>query len=85
MYDVSGVPQYGVTQFVTSGDWASEPEPPPTRAGYVFEGWHKEQTLVTLWEFDNDTVTQDITLYAKWSVRLVPPDDGGGTRSTGCA
>ena len=38
----------------------------PTRSGYVFAGWYKESSLTTLWNFATDTVTTNITLYAKW-------------------
>jgi uncharacterized repeat protein (TIGR02543 family) len=39
----------------------------PTKSGYVFGGWYKEPELINEWGFDNDTVTEDITLYAKWT------------------
>lgn len=39
---------------------------PPTRSGYSFQGWYKELACTTAWDFDNDIVTEDITLYAKW-------------------
>jgi len=31
-----------------------------------FRGWYKEATLQTLWDFSVDTVSNSITLYAKW-------------------
>ena len=40
----------------------------PTRTGYTFGGWYKEAGLVNPWDFASDTVTTDITLYAKWVV-----------------
>lgn len=39
----------------------------PTKLGFVFDGWYKEAGLVNLWDFANDTVTTDVTLYAKWN------------------
>ncbi|MDD3997868.1 MAG: InlB B-repeat-containing protein [Sphaerochaetaceae bacterium] len=39
------------------------PPADPTRANSTFEGWYKESTLDTAWDFDTDTVSQDITLY----------------------
>ena len=39
----------------------------PTRSGYTFGGWYKESGCTTAWNFDTDTVTGDITLYAKWT------------------
>jgi len=38
----------------------------PTRSGYVFDGWYKDSGLSTPWNFDNDIVINDVTLYAKW-------------------
>lgn len=40
----------------------------PTKEGYTFAGWFKETTLDNEWNFDNDVVTANITLYAKWTV-----------------
>ena len=39
----------------------------PTRTGYTFGGWYKEAACTTAWNFDTDTVTGNITLYAKWT------------------
>jgi uncharacterized repeat protein (TIGR02543 family) len=39
----------------------------PNRSGYSFDGWYKEAGLTTPWNFANDKVTQNITLYAKWT------------------
>jgi uncharacterized repeat protein (TIGR02543 family) len=44
---------------------------PPTREGYVFEGWYEEPTYINKWEFDVDIVTSNLTLYAKWRVLQV--------------
>ena len=43
----------------------------PTKTGYTFGGWYKESTCTTEWNFSSDTVTKNITLYAKWT--LEPP------------
>ena len=40
---------------------------PPTRTGYFFQGWYKESSCATAWNFSTDSVTADITLYAKWA------------------
>ncbi|GAB0169938.1 hypothetical protein LSPCS325_33750 [Lysinibacillus sp. CTST325] len=39
----------------------------PVKEGYAFEGWYKDKELTKVWDFDQDVVTKDITLYAKWS------------------
>jgi len=38
----------------------------PTLPDYTFMGWYKEAAYTNLWDFDNDAVTADVTLYAKW-------------------
>ena len=38
----------------------------PTKAGYRFAGWYKDEALTQQWRFDRDVVTEDIELYAKW-------------------
>lgn len=45
----------------------------PTRTGYVFKGWFTDDSDFTdEWDFDADTVTNDITLYAKWEEESKP-------------
>ena len=41
----------------------------PTKTGFDFAGWYKEAELVNLWNFAADTVTEDITLYARWEIK----------------
>ena len=38
----------------------------PTYEGLRFDGWYKEATCETKWDFENDAVTANTTLYAKW-------------------
>jgi uncharacterized repeat protein (TIGR02543 family) len=52
-------------QTVAENGTATEPTA-PTKAGHVFAGWYKEAPLINLWNFSTDTVTADITLFAKW-------------------
>ncbi len=45
----------------------------PTREGYDFAGWYKEDTFINAWNFETDVVpAEDITLYAKWTESEVP-------------
>lgn len=50
---------------VVSGMLINEP-PAPTKAGYTFEGWYRDADGIEGWKFAEDTVTSDVTLYAKW-------------------
>jgi|GEM_PF-6147494 len=40
----------------------------PAYTGHTFAGWYKEDTYINPWVFSSDTVTSDITLYAKWTI-----------------
>ena len=54
----------------------------PTYAGHTFGGWYTEAACTTPWVFDTDTVTSDITLYAKWTINtytLTVDTVGNGT------
>ncbi len=68
--------QYTVT-FAANGDSSVDPQQmftdsfvakpdDPTREGYNFAGWYRDADGKTAWNFGTDTVTEDITLYAKW-------------------
>ncbi|WGK70422.1 InlB B-repeat-containing protein [Candidatus Haliotispira prima] len=52
-------------QTIASGEKSEKPTD-PAKAGFVFGGWHKEQTLTTLFNFTQETITGNLTLYAKW-------------------
>ncbi|KAK3582276.1 hypothetical protein CHS0354_023815 [Potamilus streckersoni] len=54
---------------VTSGNKATKPTD-PTRANYSFAGWYKETELTTAFNFDTETITANITLYAKWAIAV---------------
>jgi len=57
-------------QTVSSGGKVTEPAA-MTKSGYNFGGWYKEAAFINLWNFAIDTVTGNITLYAKWDPPLV--------------
>ncbi len=41
----------------------------PVKEGFVFEDWYQEAACENKWDFENNTVTEDITLYAKWTAQ----------------
>ncbi|WP_193726518.1 InlB B-repeat-containing protein [Paenibacillus guangzhouensis] len=51
---------------VDSGAMISEPAA-PTKAGYTFAGWYKDVAGMSAWRFGSESVTADVTLYAKWT------------------
>ncbi len=54
------------TSKVNEGLTVSKPND-PTAEGYTFGGWFKEPACTTAWDFANDTITSDTTIYAKWT------------------
>jgi len=54
------------SQTVEDGELVTEPTA-PMKAGYTFAGWYKELECINAWDFVDDMVTSDVTLYAKWA------------------
>lgn len=56
------------SQKLRYGSMVTEPEI-PIRAGYKFEGWitSLDESLAKEWNFAEDTVENDMTLYAVWT------------------
>ena len=57
--------------YVGNGGHVLEPAA-PTRSGYTFTGWYSDADLTTAWDFEADTVSGDMTLYAGWRVNSTP-------------
>ena len=53
-------------QIIKTGEHAQKPED-PTKDDYTFAGWYKDEGLTTAFDFANETINADITLYAKWT------------------
>jgi uncharacterized repeat protein (TIGR02543 family) len=53
-------------QTVVSGGTVIQPEN-PVRGGNSFNGWYTEAIGISSWNFDDDTVSKAMTLYAKWA------------------
>ena len=47
------------------GDHVAEPEP-PTREGYTFGGWYKDENFHYPWDMEENLVVEPMTLYALW-------------------
>ena len=73
--NVSNLPP---AQQVKPGSHAVEPDR-PTRKGFVFEGWYSDIELTKAFDFVNQTISENTTLYAKWA------DDYNRPPSTGIA
>ena len=53
-------------QSVDHNEKVEEPEA-PTADGYDFGGWYTDADCTNAWNFNTDVVTEDMTLYAKWT------------------
>ena len=38
----------------------------PSKDGCVFDGWYSDYAYSKKWDFENDTVSDSMTLVAKW-------------------
>ena len=54
------------SQVVDEGECLEKPDD-PTRNGYLFKGWYKDEAYTQLWDFASDKVTKAFILYARWS------------------
>ena len=80
-FDSNGGTHTPSQQTVKEGDRVAKPAD-PTSDGYDFVGWAKSTSASSaLWNFGTETVTADMTLYARWSItsHLVTFDSDGGT------
>lgn len=53
-------------QTVQYGEKITRPQD-PVREGYQLEGWYTDLDMKNAWDFENDVVQGNITLYAKWT------------------
>lgn len=66
-FDLNGKP--GTTpESIYSVEYGSTITKPssPTTAGYDFSGWYKDESCTDKWDFENNVVTANTTLYAGW-------------------
>lgn len=62
-------------QIVAEGGKADAPDD-PTKEGNSFGGWYTDNnTFINAWNFESETVTTDVSLYAKWVINVTPKPD----------
>lgn len=68
------------SQSVYAGEKIVKPES-PTKENEYFVNWYKEAECTNVWDFENETVSQDMTLYAKWTsiVYTITFETNGGS------
>ncbi|MCM1211007.1 MAG: InlB B-repeat-containing protein [Blautia sp.] len=67
-FDLSGL-GLNFFQYIQTDGKIEQPDPPAV-FGYSFVNWYKDAAFTTPWNFDTDTVTANVTLYAKWEERF---------------
>ncbi len=81
-FDVQGHGTAPEAQQIKYGKTATEPED-PTEEGYVFVKWFTDSSCTTDYDFSTP-VTGDITLYAKWLLKVIGMDlHADGTKLDG--
>lgn len=78
-FDTAGGNMSHTTRYFLQGKDISNEIKPDPRTGYTFGGWNKADG--TAWDHASDTVTDNITLYAKWTAitYTVTFDSTGGS------
>ena len=66
-------------EFCDIGSTILEPAA-PQKAGYIFNGWFSDEACSLEWSFQDDAITGDTVLYAKW----IDPEGDGITDINGC-
>ena len=73
-FDVQGRGKTPAALTVPKGSLLTAAQTPPLEfSGWEFGGWYKENTCTNKWNNDTDTVTENTTLYAKWTKLTAPP------------
>ena len=65
VYFMAGEGAYVPAQTVMEGELVTEPDS-PTKSGYDFAGWYKDEACTEPWNFESDVVTENTMIYAKW-------------------
>ena len=64
LFDTKGGSFISPVTSLSYGDTITQP-PAPTKDGYTFSGWYKDEACTISWSF-SEGIPGDITLYAKW-------------------
>ena len=64
-FDSNGGTDVAMLTDMMYGDYIPEPEP-PTREGYIFGGWFKDENCLYPWDMEQSIVCESTTLHALW-------------------
>lgn len=65
VFDVQGHGVAPQTQSIQKGFKAIRPDD-PSESNYTFIGWYKEADCLNVFDFDEETILDNVTVYAKW-------------------
>ncbi|WP_026518027.1 leucine-rich repeat protein [Butyrivibrio sp. MC2021] len=72
-FDTDGA---GTIDSMTIPEGTKVPEPAELqKEGYTFCGWYKDSTFSQEWDFEKNTVSEDMTLFAKWVATKIDLND----------
>lgn len=57
------------SQTIEKGGKVTKPDNPADVGDFKFAAWYTDSACTDLWDFDNDEVSSDLTLYVKWMNR----------------
>ena len=68
------------SQNINYGQKATKPTD-PTKTGHTFAGWFKDSAKTVVFDFTAETISANITIYAKWTINTytISFDSNGGT------
>ena len=78
-FKMNGHGTASVDQTVWSGDKLAKIAD-PAAVGYTFVGWYTDEALTQKFDVENDTISGDTTLYAKWEP--IPDEDDSWDAAT---
>lgn len=81
-FDMNGGSGMNFTNKVYPGNNVLAPTTDPTKDGHHFSGWYLDNTK---FDFENMTITEDITLKAKFAAHTPTKDDGDCTTAIKCS
>lgn len=86
-YTVSFMDESSVLSTITVNDGAkvARPETDPTKSENTFDDWYTDLTYATKYDFENTTISSDISIFAKFNPNTctITLDQNGGEGSTG--
>ncbi len=59
-------------QILAKGTYTVKTDDGKQETVYTFDGWYKDSGCTTEWNFANDTIEGDTTIYAKWDRKITP-------------